>query len=102
MIDPVVSTKIAQDLGLDSYRAPPAESDDAVLNLARQHNAPILTRDRDFERRHRNGEDHHGILFDPGMHHRAPTEVVAAVSAALDVMDKDDLAGTVVRINRFY
>lgn len=102
MIDPVIEGKIQDNLAIETHRVRPSESDDAVLSLASEEQASILTRDRDFVRRHRDGESHFGILFDPGMHHRTSSEVVEAITTVLELMDEDDLKGTVVRLNRFY
>lgn len=101
MIDPVIDKKLQQD-GVTVYRPAPAETDENVLQLARQHKVPILTRDDDFVTAHREGSTHFGIIYDKGMHHRPTGEVVAALCSVFDVMDAADLRNTVVRLNRFY
>lgn len=93
---------LLRDRSITVYRPDPSETDEHVRRLAAQHSAPILTRDRDFVAAHRGGTSHHGILFDPGMHHRAPGEIVAALDSVFDLMDADDIVGTVVRLKRFY
>lgn len=102
MVDPVIETRIEDELGIKTYRAAPSDTDSQVLELAQEHEAPILTRDRDFEQRHRSGEHHHGLLYDPTMHHRTANTVISALETVFDTMDADDIDGTVVRLKRFY
>ncbi|MFB6294829.1 MAG: DUF5615 family PIN-like protein [Candidatus Nanohaloarchaea archaeon] len=102
MVDPVIETRIEAELGIETYRAVASDTDTEVLELAQEHRAPILTRDRDFEKRHRSGENHHGLLYDPTMHHRTVTTVISALETVFDTMDADDIDGTVVRLKRFY
>jgi len=98
MVDPLIDQK----LGVEVLRPEPSESDHEVLKLSRRNDAPILTRDRDFVEKHRNREEHHGIIFDPGMHHRPTDQVIEALESVFELMDREDLENTVVRLKRFY
>lgn len=101
MIDPLVDS-ILENKGFDIYRPKPSNSDAEVLELAEKHSAPIITRDHDFIQKHRRQQRHHGIIFDPGMHHRPVNEVVNAVLSVFDLLSEDDLKDSVVRLRRFY
>ncbi len=91
-----------EDHGLTVYRPAPSESDDAVLALAREQQAPILTRDTDFVDAHRSGNEHWGILIDQRMHYQPDRQIVDALCTVFDLLDPAELRNTVVRLNRFY
>ena len=101
MVNPLIDERL-ETLGLDVYRPETADSDTQVLELSKKFEAPIITGDRDFVTKHRNQETHFGIIFDPGMHHRPVEEVFQALKSVYNLMDKQDLEDTVVRLKRFY
>ncbi len=100
MVDPALD-EILRDEGFEVFRPEISDSDDEVLELANENRAVILTRDRDFVRLNDN-QEHFGIIFDSGMHHRALREVSEAVLRIFDLMSSEDLENSLVRLNRFY
>lgn len=100
MVDPVIDSQLEDTVSV--YRPKPSDSDEEVLKLAEETRSPVIARDRDFVEKHREDTSHHGVIFDPGMHHRSPTEVVDALSSVLQQMTSSDLKDTVVRLKRFY
>jgi hypothetical protein len=101
MIDPLVDEKL-ESIGIDVKRPEPSDSDTQVLELSKSYSAPIITRDKDFVVKHREEEEHYGIIFEPGMHHRSVGEVFQALKSVFELMDDEDLEETVVRLKRFY
>ena len=101
MIDPLVDQRPNQQ-GIRVFRPAPSDSDDEVLELAKKHRCPVITRDRDFVDKHREGSNSYGIIFDPGMHHRPSREILPALNSVFELMDAEDLKNTVVRLKRFY
>lgn len=102
MVNPVIGEKIQKELGIETLRPEISETDEGIIELSENKEAPILTRDWDFENKHRDGKNHFGILFDPRMHHRNPDEIVSAIEQVVKNMSKGDLEATVVRLKRFY
>ncbi|MUV56079.1 hypothetical protein GJ632_00430 [Halogeometricum sp. CBA1124] len=101
MVDPVIDQYLNSQ-NVEVLRPEPSDTDDEVIELAQQNRCPILTRDRDFVKAHREDQDHYGIIFDSGMHHRPPREELSALTRVLDLLDAQDLRSTVVRLKKFY
>jgi predicted nuclease of predicted toxin-antitoxin system len=101
MVNPVLDKKL-EKAGFKVFRPETSASDQKVLELAIRERSPILTRDRDFVRKHRKNENHYGILLDPAMHHRSSSEVKNAVEEIFDLMDDSDIENSVIRLKKFY
>lgn len=100
MVNPLIDRELERQ-GLTVHRPEPSETDREVLELSDRYDAPVVTRDRDFVFLHRE-EDHPGIIFDSGMHHRPVSEVREAILQVFKVLSREDLQNTVVRLKRFY
>ena len=101
MVDPLLDIKL-EELDLKVFRPEISDSDEEVLELAEENICPILTRDKDFVKKHRKGEKHHGIIFDSGMHHRANNEIMEALRTVIQTFEPEDIENTVLRLKRFY
>jgi predicted nuclease of predicted toxin-antitoxin system len=85
---------------VETLRAEISETDEKIAELSEKEKAPILTKDPDFEEKHRKGKSHHGILFDHRIHHRNPDTVISAIKSILSNMDKQDLKRTIIRLKK--
>lgn len=102
MISPVIDERIQKELVIDVIKPVKSEQDNKIIELSREQQAPILTRDWDFEKKHREGENHYGIIFDHRMHHRNQKQVINAIKTLRQHLTKEELKQNIIWLKRFY